>query len=131
MCQQSCTSPRHGEAPDEVRLRGDKALVAKLKKELEKMAGNFRDRVVMGVGVPAGTHRSLIGRGGQHLNDLQSKTNTQIWFPGSRAYGSVGDPENIDSLKEVVPEDLVKVFGSKAACEAAIAELSKASTVSD
>ncbi|KAG9027265.1 hypothetical protein FRB95_007948 [Tulasnella sp. JGI-2019a] len=118
--------PRQGESPDEVHLRGDKSLVNKLKKELETMAATFRDRVVMGVGVPAAQHRTLIGRGGQHLNDLQSKTSTQIWFPGSRAYGSVGDPENISALNDVVPEDLVKVFGSKAACEAAIAELSKA-----
>ncbi|KAG8886137.1 hypothetical protein FRB97_007175 [Tulasnella sp. 331] len=117
-----------GESPDEVHLRGDKALVSKLKEEMEKMAAAFRDRVVMGVGVPAAQHRTLIGRGGQHLNDLQSKTGTQIWFPGSRAYGSVGEPENAAALNDVVPEDLVKVFGPQAACEAAIAELLRAPT---
>lgn len=92
------------------------------------MAAGFRDRVVWGACVPAANHRTLIGRGGQHLNDLQAKTGTQVWFPGSRAYGSVGDPENIDELREVVPEDLVKVFGPKAGCLAAIAELTKAPT---
>ncbi|KAG9044980.1 hypothetical protein FS837_007206 [Tulasnella sp. UAMH 9824] len=120
--------PRAGEPSDEVRLRGDKKVVAKLKKELEKLAAAQRDRVILGVGVPASLHRALIGRGGQHLNDLQSRTGTQIWFPGSRSYGGAGEPANADELGDVAPEDLVKVMGPKAGCEAAITELtSKAS----
>ncbi|KAG8963700.1 hypothetical protein FRC03_002672 [Tulasnella sp. 419] len=117
--------PRADEPADEVRLRGSKSLVNKLKAELEQLAATYRDRVVIGVGVPAAQHRTLIGRGGQHLNDLQTKTGTQIWFPGSRAYGSVDEPENADELQDVVPEDIVKVFGPRAACQAAIAELTK------
>ncbi|KAG8907944.1 hypothetical protein FRB99_001452 [Tulasnella sp. 403] len=117
--------PRYGESPDEVRLRGDKAVVAKLKKEMEKMAATYRDRVILGVVVPAAQHRSLIGRGGQNLNDLQMKTGTQIWFPGSRAYAGVGDLENWEELEEALQEDIVKVCGPREACEAAIAELTK------
>ncbi len=116
-------SPRAGEPADEVRLRGDKKLVAKLKKELEKLAATYRDRVVLGANVPSAQHRALIGRGGQHLNALQEKTGTQIWFPGSRAYATAGDIENAEDLGEVPEEDLVKVCGPKAGCQAAIAEL--------
>ncbi|KAG8999118.1 hypothetical protein FRB90_012145 [Tulasnella sp. 427] len=115
--------PRAHEPSDEVRLRGDKKLVAKLKKELEKLAAAQRDRVIIGVAVPVALHRALIGRGGQHLNDLQTRTGTQVWFPGSRSYGGTGEPSNADQLGDVAPEDLVKVMGPKAGCEAAVAEL--------
>lgn len=116
-------SPRQGEASDEVHLRGEPKLVAKLKVELEKAAATLRDRVVLGVGVPSSQHRALIGRGGQHLTELQNRTGAQIQFPGSRSYNLVGEPVNTDELTEVNPADLVKVSGSRAACEKAIQEL--------
>ncbi|EIN11853.1 hypothetical protein PUNSTDRAFT_99129 [Punctularia strigosozonata HHB-11173 SS5] len=117
--------PRQGESGDEVRLRGDPKVVAKLKTELEKVAASLRDRVVLAIEIPAAQHRALIGRGGQHLNDLQSRTGCQVQFPGSRSYHSVGDAENAADVKDVDPADIVKVSGPRAACEAAIAELKK------
>jgi len=116
--------PRQGEPADEVRLRGPKALVAKLKAALEKIAAEHRDRIVLGVAVPAGQHRALIGRGGQHLNDLQNRTGVTVQFPGSRSYASVGEPQNLAELGDVDPADLVKVSGPSSACAKAIAELS-------
>lgn len=116
-------SPRQGESSDEVHLRGEPKLVAKVKAELEKAAANLRDRVVLGVEVPASQHRALIGRGGQHLNDLQKKTGAQIQFPGSRSYQSVGEPANASDLANVDPADLVKVTGTAAACKKAAEEL--------
>ncbi|GJE92209.1 Vigilin 1 [Phanerochaete sordida] len=118
--------PRHGEESDEVTLRGEPKLVAKVKAELEKVAADLRDRVVLGVDIPAAQHRALIGRGGQHLNELQKRTNTQVQFPGSRSYGNVGEPENADELANTDPADLVKVTGPRAACEQAVAELKAA-----
>lgn len=121
-------SPRQGEDSDEVTLRGEPKLVAKIKAELEKVATTLRDRVVLGVEIPAAQHRALIGRGGQHLNQLQDRTGTQVQFPGSRSYGNVGEPENADELTEVNLADLVKVTGPRAACEKAVAELKVRST---
>lgn len=115
--------PRQGEPSDEVRLRGEPKLVNKLKAELEKAVATLRDRVVLAVEIPAGQHRALIGRGGQHLNDLQNKMNVQIQFPGSRSYGPVGEPENAADFSDVDPVNVVKVSGSRAACEATIKEL--------
>lgn len=60
-------SPRQGEPADEVRLRGERGLVAKLQVELEKTAATLRDRVILGVAIPAAQHKAMIGRGGQHL----------------------------------------------------------------
>ena len=116
-------SPRQGEPSDEVRLRGEPKLVAKLKAELEKKVAELKDRVVLGVDVPVGQHRALIGRGGQHLNDLQRRTGAQIQFPGSRSYNQVGEPENSADLASVDPANLVKVSGPRAACEKAMEEL--------
>ncbi|KAJ7188034.1 hypothetical protein C8R46DRAFT_1053419 [Mycena filopes] len=98
--------PRQGDAAiDEVRLRGEPKLVAKLKAELEKTVAILRDRVVLAIEIPAGQHRALIGRGGQHLNKLQDETGAQVQFPGSRSYNQVSGP--------------------RASCEKAIEELKK------
>ena len=104
-------------------MRGEPKLVAKIKAELEKVAANLRDRVVLGVVIPATQHRALIGRGGQHLNDLQTRTGAQIQFPGSRSYTQVGEPENAEDLAGVDPANIVKVSGPRAACEKAVEEL--------
>lgn len=117
-------SPRQGDAAiDEVRLRGEPKLVAKLKAELEKAVAALRDRVVLAIEIPAGQHRALIGRGGQHLNDLQNRTGVQVQFPGSRSYAQVGEAENAADFKDVDAANIVKVSGSRAACEKALAEL--------
>ncbi|KAF8578707.1 SCP160 protein [Ramaria rubella] len=117
--------PRQGEPTDEVRLRGERGLVAKLQVELEKTAAALRDRVVLGVSVPAAQHRAMIGRGGQNLNDLQGRTGTQVQFPGSRSYQQVGEPENAADLKEADPQNIVKVLGPRSAVEKAVAEIAK------
>ncbi|CAE6518050.1 unnamed protein product [Rhizoctonia solani] len=116
--------PRNGEPDDEVTLRGEPALVKKLQKELEKIVAELRDRVVLGVDIPAQHHRILIGRGGQHLNELQDRHNVTVQFPGSRSYHQIGEPENADELAEVPPENVVKVSGSRSACEKAMKEMS-------
>ncbi|KAJ7772582.1 hypothetical protein DFH07DRAFT_164980 [Mycena maculata] len=118
--------PRQGDAAiDEVRLRGEPKLVAKLKEQLEKDVAELRDRVVLAIEIPAGQHRALIGRGGQHLNDLQDRTKVQVQFPGSRSYNQVGEAENAADFKDVDAANIVKVSGSRAACEKALEELKK------
>ncbi|KIK67202.1 hypothetical protein GYMLUDRAFT_37269 [Collybiopsis luxurians FD-317 M1] len=115
--------PRQGEPSSEVRLRGEAAMVNKLKAELEKAVATLRDRVIIGVEIPAAQHRALIGRGGQHLNELQDRTGAQVQFPGSRSYGQVGEAENAAELNDVDPANIVKVVGSRSACEKAIQSL--------
>ncbi|KAJ6500097.1 hypothetical protein C8R47DRAFT_1211663 [Mycena vitilis] len=116
--------PRQGDpVMDEVRLRGEPKLVAKLKAELEKTVATLRDRVVLAVDIPAGQHRALIGRGGQHLTELQDRTGVQVQFPGSRSYNQVGEAENMADLKDVDAANIVKVSGARSACETAIQAL--------
>ena len=90
---------------------------------MEKIAAELRDRVVLMVDVPNVQHKALIGRNGQHLNDLQSRTGAQIQFPGSRSYNQIGEAENAADFKSSDPKNLVKVSGPRAACENAIKEL--------
>jgi hypothetical protein len=104
-------------------LRGEPGLVKKLQAELEKIVAELRDRVVLGVDIPAQNHRSLIGRGGQHLNELQDRHNVTVQFPGSRSYYQIGEPENAAELADVPAENIVKVAGSRTACESAIKEM--------
>ncbi|KAJ6596649.1 SCP160 protein [Mycena sp. CBHHK59/15] len=116
--------PRQGDvAIDEVRLRGEPKLVAKLKVELEKAVANLKDRVVLAIEIPATQHRALIGRGGQHLNDLQNRTDVQVQFPGSRSYNQVGEAENAADFKDVDAANIVKISGTRAACDKAMEEL--------
>lgn len=78
---------------------------------------------MLGVEIPAPQHRALIGRGGQHLNDLQNKTGAQVQFPGSRSYFQIGEAENVAELAGVDEANIVKVSGPRAACEKAVEEL--------
>lgn len=110
-------------------MRGEPTLVKKLHSELEKIASQLRDRVVLYVEVPNSQHRNLIGRNGQHLNDLQNRTGAQVQFPGSRSYNQLGEGENAADFADANPQDLVKVSGPKAACEKAIKELTVSMSV--
>lgn len=113
-------SPRQGDLSDDVRIRGEPKLVQKIKAELESSVAALRDRVVFGVDIPAAQHRALIGRGGQHLNELQNKYSVTVQFPGSRSYFQTGDPENAAELADADPANVVKVIGPSAVVEKAI-----------
>lgn len=104
-------------------MRGEPKLVKKLQAELEKVAATLRDRVVLGLDIPAAQHRALIGRGGQHLTELQDRHGVQVQFPGSRSYHQVGEAENIAALVDADPANIVKVSGPRASAEAAVEEL--------
>jgi len=108
---------------DEVRLRGEPGLVSKIKDGLEKKVVALRDQVVVAVVISAAQHRNIIGRGGQHLNDLQNRHGVHVRFPGSRGYDQVGEPSNASEVENADPAEIIKVNGSQSACEAAIAEI--------
>lgn len=116
-------SPRQGEFSDDVRLRGEPKLVQKIKAELETAVTVLRDRVVLGADIPAVQHRALIGRGGQHLNELQSKYSVMVQFPGSRSYSQTGELENAAEMESADPANVVRVSGPRALVEKAIDEL--------
>ena len=94
-----------------------------MKAELEKATADLRDRVVLGVQIPTAAHSSLIGRGGRNLISFQDKYKVQVQYPGSNSYKYAGEPENVEELVDVPPEELVKVAGGRAAVAEAIEHL--------
>ena len=78
---------------------------------------------MLGADIPAVQHRALIGRGGQHLNELQSKYSVMVQFPGSRSYSQTGEPENAAEMESADPANVVRVSGPRALVEKAIDEL--------
>jgi predicted PilT family ATPase len=113
-------SPQNG---DEVTIRGESKLVKKIQAEVERVVTSLRERVVLGVVIPAQQHRMLIGHGGQPLMELEKRTGAEVQFPGSRSYNQVAPAENAAELEDADPKNVVKVVGPRAACEKAIAEL--------
>jgi hypothetical protein len=106
-------------------------LVKKIQAELERVVTTLRERIVLGVVIPAPHHRMLIGHGGQHLTELEKRTGAEVQFPGSRSYNQVAPAENVAELGDADPNNIVKVVGPRAACEKAIAELLVSDAISD
>lgn len=98
-------------------------MIKKIQARLEAIAEELRSRVVLMVEIHNSQHRALIGRNGQHLNELLEGTGVQVQFPGSRSYNQAGEAENAADFKDADPQNLVKVSGARAACEKAIKDL--------
>ena len=94
-----------------------------MKVELEKVTADLRDRVVLGVQIPTAAHSSLIGRGGRNLIGFQDKYKVVVQYPGSNSSKYAGEPENVEELADVPPEELVKVAGGRASVAEAIEQL--------
>lgn len=108
--------PRRGASADQadtVTVRGPAALAAKVKEELERIAGELQSRIVIGVSVPVGQHRSLMGR----IRELQAThPSTRIIVPGWREYDQL-EISNAAELSSSSPESIIKIQGSKTACD--------------
>ncbi|MCO5598726.1 hypothetical protein L7F22_052824 [Adiantum nelumboides] len=114
--------PRRGASADQadtVTVRGPAALAAKVKEELERIAGELQSRIVIGVSVPVGQHRSLMGR----IRELQAAhPSTRIIVPGWREYDQL-EISNAAELSSSSPESIVKIQGSKTACDSVKQEI--------
>ncbi|UZJ52571.1 hypothetical protein CBS101457_001891 [Exobasidium rhododendri] len=106
---------------DIVTVRGPADLAGKVKVELEKLAKEFGDRVVVGVVVAPGQQRSLMGR----IRELQAiYKSAKIIVPTWREYNDF-EVSNADELKDAAKESIVKIQGSKADCDALKAEIAE------
>lgn len=115
--------PRAGEDSDIVTIRGPSSVATKIKEELEKVSGDLKDRVVYGVVIPQTAHARIIGRGGAGVNEVQKKHNVRIVFSNWQEFKSAGELVNADEVADATETELIKIMGSKSACEAAAAEL--------
>ncbi|CAM0143028.1 hypothetical protein VKS41_006214 [Umbelopsis sp. WA50703] len=77
---------------DEIVLKGDKQIVAKIRAKLEQLVADEEALVTIIVQIPKDEHANLIGRGGSNLKALQKKYNVRIDFPKS---GSAAEVEKV------------------------------------
>jgi transcription antitermination factor NusA-like protein len=107
--------PRRGaEQTDEVSVRGPAQLAVKIKAELERIATELQNRIVIGVSVPVSQHRSLMGR----IRELQSvHSNARIVVPGWREYDGL-EISNANDVATAAPNSIVKIQGPREVCEA-------------
>jgi predicted PilT family ATPase len=90
---------------DEIVLKGDKEIVAKIRAKLEQLVAEEEAQVTVTVDVPRDEHANLIGRGGSNLKALQKKYNVRIDFPkaGNASAGEavtiVGLPDDCEKCK--------------------------------
>lgn len=115
--------PRRGaEQADLVTVRGPADAAKSVKDELESLAKELGSRIVLGVVVPQGAHRSLMGR----IRELQaSYPSSKIVVPGWREYDQL-EVSNNDELSGASPTSIVKIQGSADACQALKQEISEA-----
>lgn len=108
---------------DLITLRGKSSIIEKLRTEILAAVGELSDRIIMGLEVPRASHAVIIGRSGSNVNELQSKHNVKIVFPNWKEASAMGALENAEEVKDVEPENLLRIVGSADACAAVSAAI--------
>ncbi|RKP37143.1 hypothetical protein BJ085DRAFT_9066, partial [Dimargaris cristalligena] len=112
-----------GDGANDVMIKGDKTVVAKVRAALEALVTDFRNRVCMTINIPVSEHPLIIGRGGSTLRDIQSKHQVDIEFASSGSGRNKDAAAAAASGEPVVDPTLVKIYGQPANCEAAVRDL--------
>ncbi|KAJ1732999.1 hypothetical protein LPJ72_003106 [Coemansia sp. Benny D160-2] len=111
--------PRASEKSDEIRLRGDRAVVDALRQRIEQLVAERERMTTVVVSIPVSQHAFIIGRGGSGLKQLQDDHGVEIHF---RSKG----PARADSAAATAAEDgsdasaasAVRITGLPENCEA-------------
>ncbi|KAJ1952686.1 hypothetical protein GGI12_006185, partial [Dipsacomyces acuminosporus] len=101
--------PRASENTDEVKLKGDKEIVEKVKAHIEELVAERERMTTVVISIPVSQHAFIIGRGGAHLKQLQDEHSVEIHFQSKHARGSAAEdpsavritglPENCEACK--------------------------------
>ncbi|KAJ1919870.1 hypothetical protein IWQ60_007126 [Tieghemiomyces parasiticus] len=115
--------PRKNATGDEARdvtIKGDRAVVEKVQRELESIVNELGQRVCVTVHIPVSEHPLIIGRGGATLREIQARHQVEIDFASTQR----GRPAKLagDSSPEFDPT-LVKIHGRPEHAEAAAQDL--------
>ncbi|KAA1092901.1 hypothetical protein PGT21_017636 [Puccinia graminis f. sp. tritici] len=120
-----------GNVADIVQIKGDKNVVPKIKRELELEVERLINQVTYGLFVPKNSQPSIIGRAASGLKSLQDKHNVTIIAPGWSQWATSDQPINQTDLKDIDPDEIFKVVGSKDSCLSAIEDLKSKIVVKD
>ncbi|KAJ2848502.1 hypothetical protein IWW36_003259, partial [Coemansia brasiliensis] len=100
--------PRASDKTDDVRLKGDRAVVDAVRAHIEALVAERERLVTVTVSIPVSQHAFIIGRGGAQLKQLQDKHSVEIHFRSKASRTSTEDPsavritglpENCDACK--------------------------------
>ncbi|KAJ2660768.1 hypothetical protein IWW48_002751 [Coemansia sp. RSA 1200] len=106
--------PRASENSDEIRLRGDRAVVDSLRQRIEQLVAERERMTTVVVSIPVSQHAFIIGRGGSGLKQLQDDHGVEIHFRSkgpARADSATGD-------SEASAASAVRITGLPENCEA-------------
>jgi polyribonucleotide nucleotidyltransferase len=126
-----------------LKLKGPKEDVAKAAQMITDMVEDVKNRVTVECTIPAAAHRKLIGQGGEKIRQLQEEFTVQCKFPDAKKVVVVkksapkpvegedapaaAAAEDAPAAEEAAPvasrSDIIKVTGSQANCDKAIAAL--------
>lgn len=76
--------------------------------------------LTLGISIPTQFHARLIGRGGARCREIQQESGAVVCFPGSSTYRAAAAPCNEDELENVHASTIIKVSGTRGACETAL-----------
>ncbi|KAJ2334827.1 hypothetical protein GGI00_001671, partial [Coemansia sp. RSA 2681] len=115
-CRIQFPRAKSADGPDSVRLKGDRAVVARVRQRIEELVAARDRQVTVAVSIPASQHAFVIGRGGSHLKQLQDAHDVEIHFPRrSSSSSSTADSDGAGGL--------VRITGLPENCEAASSAL--------
>ncbi|POW22054.1 hypothetical protein PSHT_01679 [Puccinia striiformis] len=120
------------EVADIVRIHGDKTTVPKIQRELELEVERLMNQVTYGIYVPKNSQPGIIGRAASGIKTLQDKFNVTIIAPGWSQWATSDIPFNQSTdLKDINPDEIFKIIGSKEACLSAIDDLKTKIVIKD
>ncbi|POW15313.1 hypothetical protein PSTT_02281 [Puccinia striiformis] len=120
------------EVADIVRIHGDKTTVPKIQRELELEVERLMNQVTYGIYVPKNSQPGIIGRAASGIKTLQDKFNVTIIAPGWSQWATSDIPFNQSTdLKDINPDEVFKIIGSKEACLSAIDDLKTKIVIKD
>ncbi|KAF9180982.1 hypothetical protein BGZ51_005769 [Haplosporangium sp. Z 767] len=103
-----------------VLLKGDKAVVEKIKSEMLAMVAEQDSWTTLTMNIPAAQHRQVIGPQFSHIKVIENRHNVRIQFPNNKNKKEAGKDE---SSAAAAADDVVTIKGLHENCEKAKVDL--------
>ncbi|KAI8321049.1 hypothetical protein GQ54DRAFT_262496 [Martensiomyces pterosporus] len=104
--------PRASESTDEVKLKGDREVVEKVRAHIEELVAERERMTTIAISIPVSQHAFIIGRGGAQLKQLQDEHSVEIHFHSKNSRASAAEdpsavritglPENCEACKSAL-----------------------------
>lgn len=106
--------PKPGSNSSRVTLKGAPDCIEAAKKRIAQIVDDLRSRITIEVAIPQKHHRTIMGKGGAKVQQIQSTYNVDIKFPNPNEEVEGASEEGGDR-----PSDIIRVSGRPENCESA------------